>query len=134
MLPGNNSISTKSNPSNFNPESTEMNDYIEVTADGHVHVGGNQWASLEEIQQAVLERQNPGLTGNCDGSCQQPNSKLEAKLMRMQRNELFAKVNKGPNAEPHLPLPSTLVRNQDDDKRTPVANDEHLPLPSTARP
>ncbi|MEX2310139.1 MAG: hypothetical protein WD738_21380 [Pirellulales bacterium] len=95
---------------------------IQVSADGHVHVGKNEWVSLEKIQQAVLNRQNPALNANCpDGECP------HCRQQRMTDNE-----------EDHLPLPTMNFR-KDDQREVPTINrqhdsEEHLIPPSTARP
>jgi hypothetical protein len=97
---------------------------IEVTADGHVHIGNNEWVSLEAIQQAVLQKQNPALNVNCP-HCQSDDlydySKPTKKVVNVDQ-------------EP-LELPTTLRVNEDDRKQKPVTNDdeEFLPLPSSAR-
>jgi hypothetical protein len=107
-----------------------MNANIKVTADGHVHVGGNQWASLEEIQQAVLDRQS-SLTAN--GDC--PHCRLQEEVFDYARSSP-TKKRQVMNAEPEAPLelPSTLRVNKDEQKRKPAANaEECLPLPSTLR-
>ena len=94
-----------------------MNNDIHVTAEGHVHVGHNVWVSLEQIEQAVLAKQsgnNPGLSfKTVPGEGRKPAPST--------------------NQEEHLPLPSTLIRNDSQQSHDAACDCEHLPLPSTLR-
>jgi len=94
---------------------------IQVTADGYVHVGNNEWVSLDKVQQAVLNTQNPGLTANCPEG--------EHRERNVTSNEEY------------LPLPSTsqtkFKPRQEQAKQTINAqveeSDEHLIMPSSHR-
>jgi hypothetical protein len=88
---------------------------IQVSDDGFVHCGNNEWFSLDRIQQAVLAKQNPGLQTNSEGcQCRQ----------RMTINV----------EQEHLEHPTTLVRKPKRHRRqqeTRNVGQEHLPLPTT---
>src|SRR4051794_13810145 len=103
---------------------------IHVMADGSVHCGGNQWFSLEQIQQAVLETQNSDLHESLTTS--------EGQMQTVNLNKKKGKTTANKSDEQHLELPSTFIRNEQPKdacscQRKQTANDdgEHLPLPST---
>ena len=127
-----------------------MND-IQVTAEGHVHVGQNVWVSLEQIEQAVLAKQtgnNPGLSFNTvPGEGRKPgkptpNTNQQHSFETVRNYPFAGELQRISGQQPignarqeSLPLPSTLIRN--DDQQTNNAgcgcSGEHLELPSTAR-
>ena len=105
-----------------------MTDDIQVMADGSVYVGNGNWYSFDRIQQAVLEKQNPGLSVNC------PEGE--------QRKRKIANITANDSQEEHLPLPSTLRANVSTDHECtcdhkPSMNtredNEHLVMPSSYR-
>lgn len=102
---------------------------LTVSADGSVHCGNNEWFSLEAIQQAVLEAQNPNL-------------RLIDTKPRLQTVNVNRKQTANKKQEQEcLPLPSTLRTNEQSAKagctckqKKQTANEmdeQHLPLPTT---
>lgn len=115
---------------------------IHVTANGLVHVGRNEWVSLDRIQAAVHNKQHPNLNNegregqmqksmhaNCD-QCPQQHSCTHQQIA----NEF------DPNEE-CLPLPSTYRKTEQRNtfqqksklQTTNERGEAHLPLPSTLR-
>ena|SRR5687767_93710 len=122
---------------------------IQVSADGFVHVGQNQGASLEKIQAAVLQKQNPGLQANCpDGTCPSCEQRMNREYvdydeelelieaMPSPRHPPQKKRKQVANEQEHLPLPVMNFKKPDDRKESKIHvndSDEHLPLPTMAR-
>ncbi len=109
-----------------------MNNNIQVTADGFVHIGRNEFVSLEAIQQAVLRATNPGLNVNCpEGSPPTESKGMKKVTAHLQRLMASAK-------QEHLELPSTAPPKQKPNKPSPTFNEvfgieECLPLPTTMK-
>jgi hypothetical protein len=73
---------------------------INVSPDGFVDLGGNNWVSLDRIQQAVLETQNPGLQVNCPEGEPRKRLGLQTVIVNDHRTKKIT-------AQEHLILPST---------------------------
>jgi hypothetical protein len=93
---------------------------IQVSADGYVQIGSNEWVSLEQIQEAVLRAQNPGLRKIATT----PDKALEVV-------NAFNRGGRG-HKEDHLPMPQMNFSNpnKDTEKQTRGDDGGHLPLPS----
>ncbi len=113
---------------------------IAVTADGYVHVGRNEWASLEEIQRAVEAKQNSALVNN-EGNDGKMEHRVKPELNVLQpqcgewsESRVLSLLQECAKQEA-LEHPSTLVRNVEVkyEAASHSDNKDHLPLPSTFR-
>jgi hypothetical protein len=101
-----------------------MTNDIAVTEEGFVHVGKNNWVSLQAIQQAVSAKVGPTRNCQCDSDDE------SAALLAAQR---IPTRRPAVNSEEHLPLPTMDFRKPAQKRSQPqqtLNTDEHLPLPT----